>query len=54
MAKFLIERTHADTNYIDHHNKSLLTYAFVHNNKAFIQVLKNGKRNEQGMIIAFN
>lgn len=54
MAKFLIERTHADTNYIDHHNKSLLTYAFAHNNKTFIQVLKNGKKNEQGMIIAFN
>lgn len=54
MAKFLIERTRADMNYIDKHNKSLLTYAFVHNNKAFIQVLKNGKQNEHGMIVAFN
>lgn len=54
MAKFFIERTHADPYYVDDSNKSLLTYAVYHKNKAFIHAIKNGKKDDQGFIVALN
>jgi hypothetical protein len=52
MARFFIERTHADINYVDDTNKPLLAYALAHNNKAFIHAIKSSKKNAQGTIIA--
>lgn len=52
MAKFFIERTHADPHYIDDNNKSLLAYAFYHKNKALIHAIKSGKRDERGFVVA--
>jgi hypothetical protein len=39
LAQFFIERTHADVNYTDLDNKSLVAHAIAHNNKGIISTL---------------